>query len=108
MNESEQNADTPEVASSLHEADMPIRDRNGKPMNVGDSFRYQVGTQFESTASLVERSGRVWVTWTDGTPDILLADFWYGPGDEPMSEVNGHIDPSSATADAERTKGGQP
>jgi len=54
-------------------------------MNVGDRFKYQVGTPFESVATIELRNGVEWLKWSDRTSDVPLADFWYAPTDERLS-----------------------
>ena len=66
----------------------PIFDRENRPMNVGDSFAYQPGTPFESVATISLRGGAEWLSFSDTTPDILLADFWYGPMDSRISALH--------------------
>ena len=70
------------------EIKLPIRDRDGNPMNVGDNFQYLEGLQYEQTLFIEEKYGRPWIRFSNGGRDIPLADFWYAPTDEKNSKLN--------------------
>ena len=63
----------------------PIFDRNGDPMNVGDRFTYQGGTEFSSVVEIFLRDGAEWLSFSDGTPSTPLHGFWFQPTDGQIS-----------------------
>lgn len=63
----------------------PILDRDGREINIGDSFTYQPGTAFELVGKVYSLNGEEIVVWDQGAQAIALADFWYGAVDSPLT-----------------------
>lgn len=63
----------------------PIFDCEGRSMNVGDKFSYQAGMPWASVVTIYLKDGVEWLSFSDSTADISLADFWYAPTDELIS-----------------------
>jgi hypothetical protein len=65
---------------------LPLWDRDGKKMYVGDSFLYQVGSPHESVVTIVERDGEEWLVFVGRTKAITVEDFWFHQSDSKISK----------------------